>query len=1018
MLRLREGLWALLPNVRPGERSRALYFTSLFTLISAAQTLGIAGTETLLLSELGAARLPESFIAASIVAVLGSLVYAARVGVSRNDELFSQMLLGSAALLLLATPGAGAGIPAVVVGLFCFFYLTQAVFLNHFWTFSGDYFDTLTSKRLFPVFTVGASLGGLVGGGTTVLVAQFAGPVNLVTGWAVLLGAAALLLRVGRRPLRRWGPLELEEADETSVAGMRGAAAYVRGSRLGRWLVISALGMVLALFLAQYLYSDIFARAFPDPGELAAFFGVYLAITNLVEVGLELWVTPWLIRRFGVPTSHLVHPVLTLLSFGALAYHRSVATAIGARVSRELVENAVANPIRTLVYNALPARFRGRIRAFLEGIVVYAGMSTAGVLLLLVGDPDPLWLCAAGGFAALAYLVANLRARQEYLRTLVRGIRAGRLDLADLEEEIGSWEATRLAELFDQMLADERDRPSRSFLQLVPALTQRGLTEPLLRGARAGNDEIRRRCVEALVGLDDDAAIPGVLEALADPDPGVRLVALLGLGERTALPTGFAARASELLVDPDPRVRAAAARACGEAGLSALRSMLQSESGEGAVAALRVAPPALRALLAARTRDPDPRVRAAALERFAEIGGEGIEIDQIVGALRDPHPDVRAAAVRVLAGLDPPGAAPAIAEALADGAPEVQHLAVDFLASLGERGVEAASPYLRDDRERAIEGALRVVAEASPERHEILSRELRHHAQRIWYAVVALQRLPSESSVAERFLRVAYADALLRSRRLAFRTLALLENERIIGNVEKALRFGTQRSRGDALEVLSNLGDRRASQLIVLFHEAGPLDERFQSIEWAVRVPTEWQLLLEASRRAETRWVRMAAEAVVDGLGDNPEQEETMERLLAFKQVPLFANLTLEQLEAVSQLTREATFLPGEIIMREGDPGGELFLLLEGVLDVIVHYGSESEERVNEIKPFNYVGEMAILDNEPRTATVVARERSRLLALDGGSFKELLLQVPEISFEIFRVLTARVRKAERRLAES
>ena len=104
MLRLLAGLWVLIPNVRPGERSRTLYFGGLFTLISAAQTLGLAGSEALLLGELGAERLPESFIAASLVAVLGSLLYAARVGVARNDTLFSQMLLGSGVLLVAAPP--------------------------------------------------------------------------------------------------------------------------------------------------------------------------------------------------------------------------------------------------------------------------------------------------------------------------------------------------------------------------------------------------------------------------------------------------------------------------------------------------------------------------------------------------------------------------------------------------------------------------------------------------------------------------------------------------------------------------------------------------------------------------------------------------------------------------------------------------------------------------------------------------------------------------------------------------
>jgi ATP/ADP translocase len=92
--------------------------------------------------------------------------------------------------------------------------------------------------------------------------------------------------------------------------------------------------MVLALFVAQYIYSDHFVRAYPDPAGLAVFISVYLAVTNLVEIALELWVTPWLIRRFGVATSHVVHPVLTFVSFVALFVQPVLGTALAARANR------------------------------------------------------------------------------------------------------------------------------------------------------------------------------------------------------------------------------------------------------------------------------------------------------------------------------------------------------------------------------------------------------------------------------------------------------------------------------------------------------------------------------------------------------------------------------------------------------------------------------------------------------------------------------------------------------------
>src|SRR5690606_6139512 len=145
----------------------------------------------------------------------------------------------------------------------------------------------------------------------------------------------------------------------------------VRRSRLARWLAVSALAMVLALFVAQYLYSAIFAAAFPDEAALARFLALYLAASNALEIGIELAVTPWLIRRPGVPTASRRHPALTMPAFAALAVAPRLPAAIAARADRELLESALAGPVRNLAYNALPVRFRSRVRAFLEGIVVY-----------------------------------------------------------------------------------------------------------------------------------------------------------------------------------------------------------------------------------------------------------------------------------------------------------------------------------------------------------------------------------------------------------------------------------------------------------------------------------------------------------------------------------------------------------------------------------------------------------------------------------------------------------------------
>ena len=162
--------------------------------------------------------------------------------------------------------------------------------------------------------------------------------------------------------------------------------------------------------------------------------------------------------------------------------------------------------------------------------------------------------------------------------------------------------------------------------------------------------------------------------------------------------------------------------------------------------------------------------------------------------------------------------------------------------------------------------------------------------------------------------------------------------------------------------------------------------------------------------------MRMALAARDRGMGENPNGEAAvMDRLLALKRVPLFENLNLDQLDAVLRLARDATFVPGEVIVREGDPGGELFLLLEGSAEAWLDYRGDQPRQLSTMRAGSYFGEMAILDDEPRSATVVAHDAVRLLVLDGDSLKSLLREMPEIALELLRVMTARVRVSERRL---
>jgi CRP-like cAMP-binding protein len=1005
--------WRWFPDVRLQERPRFLFFLGLAALISLAQTLGLTGAEALFLADAGIEYLPITIIGGSISTVIGFVLYATRVGEVRNDGFFVQLLIGAAIALAAATTGIWLEIPGVSIFLLCFFFVTQAIFVNHLWTFATDYFDTVASKRIVPLLTIGASIGGVVGGLTAMAMTGLAGAASLVAGWALFLLGAASMIRIGRSRLRSWGPIFLEEADETSVEGIRGAVRYVRASKLGGALLVSAIGMILALVVARYMWLDAFSSRYPNPADLAAFIGLFLAVTNTIEIAIEKWVTPWLIRRVGVPTTNLVHPTLTLLSFAGLAYQYNVVSGAFARMNGEMLENALANPIRALLCNAIPMRFRGRVRAFIEGIAVYAGMSIGGGILWALGNPEPFWLALSGGAASLIYLAANILVRREYIRTLVDELRAGRIDLEGLGDEIGKWEASRLADLWEQLIRREGERPSKSLLKLIHTLAKQGVLEPLCRAVTHPSVDVRRSCITALASTGSLDVAPTLQSGLDDPEAQVRIAAIGGLVRLGGMPL-LEPRIQRLLADPDPVVRAAAARHAGTEGATVLETMIASTDAAECIAALTNADTSMRESVENRIRDADPGVRAAALKAMAEISPEPlIGLREILRALADRDQRVRSAAVYLLANIDGPEALEALSTALADPSSEVRFAAGSALISHGDEAISVIDSKLSAESERTVDSALRAAAHLDVEQSTaILHRELRHRVRELWYWMIAHQQLAAADGLANRFLRVAYLDGVARNLRITFRILEVLEDSSVVRNIEKALRFGTGRSRGDALEILSHLGDWEAALLLVIYYESGSLTDRIEAARKHVPAPTDVQHFIDDACQSSLKWIRTGALALGTKTGQQPPEEATMERLLALKEIPLFKNLSLDQLEAVHQITKKVEYLPGEVILKQGERGDELYLLLEGRVRIFTNYGLPNENEKPELKAVSSFGEMAVLHDGTRTSTVVAAERSHLLSLDGNSLRELLMQLPEITFEMFRVLVDRVKTAE------
>jgi CRP/FNR family transcriptional regulator len=142
-----------------------------------------------------------------------------------------------------------------------------------------------------------------------------------------------------------------------------------------------------------------------------------------------------------------------------------------------------------------------------------------------------------------------------------------------------------------------------------------------------------------------------------------------------------------------------------------------------------------------------------------------------------------------------------------------------------------------------------------------------------------------------------------------------------------------------------------------------------------------------------------------------------MERILFLKRVPLFENLSPGDIKQVAVLAQEESFSDGVNLVREGEIGDVMFIIVSGEVRILMTQGQKEVELARR-KSGEYVGEMALISREPRSATVTAVGNVRALCIDQKSFESLLRDRPDASLAVIQVLCERLKEASTKLHRS
>jgi len=991
----RESLAPLLArflHVRRGELGRTLQVAGFAVVVGWAMYTAFNATQAIFLTKSGPQSYPLFFIILAfavwpMVALQGALTR--RLGVGRA---FRVTLALNAVVPLgiyvayLVDESSTVAFTAYVV-----YSVSFELVMLQFWAFVSQHFNLLEGKRIFPVIAAGSSIGYILAGVTTNLVAVIATEL-LMFAWAFGAGLAAMMSFWLERRLFR--PSFDDDAEDFraqehvarrklgAIAILRGAVSYLTSSPLVLALVLLALVLQIASRVGDYLVAQVFvAASHSNLQVLTILIGDAWLASYVVQLGVSLFITPWVLNKLGVKNAILALPVFTLIGFTAVAVAPVLATSLFLFIVRNGLQTGLDDPAESVLGGALPSQVGPKLAFLLNNVVLPGAAVLSGAGLLIeqrVSAGNIQVLAVIGIVVALLFIAAALRVRGLYVDAVYQRLRTHALSLSDLEQALGRPSQVQVDELKGYIR--EGDSRARQFAAAALGKLAPGDFAAMLPELLTSEDALVRR-----LGFEmapPDSVSPDQLEAAKDdPDGGV-LAAVAVAGSKQRPPWVHASGVLQRLGrSNDAGDRAAAVWAASFVG------------DQDAV---------LDGL-----RDGNPKVRLEAIRSFAKLKGEVHDAaGPLVRCLRDEDVEVRRAALQQAARWSPPaGDDAAFAEALVDGLTSgdgvMRRLAAEAMAAQSPVALERTLPllYTRDDAAAAtVEALLR------SGRPDLFDRVRAHLVLQLadslkmarLSARVVRAAAPSADYAAARyaFLQIALDDHVRHASESGLAAMRALHGKRGFATVERGLRSDERRARDEGIETLLNFGPGWLAEPLAQLLDP----ESFDSGPARALSNAE----LDALQNHPDKWVKEAATAVSHGLS------ERMKELIALKRVPLFSTLTLEQLSSIDRLMVTRHYVKGEKIFSAGDVGSELFVVLDG--EIRIHLDQNGREvTLARYGPSMVLGEMAVFDEQPRSAGAEASAETTVRVLRRDRLHAIVHEHPEVLLEFVKNLSQRLR---------
>jgi AAA family ATP:ADP antiporter len=1001
-------------NIRPDERRTVYLMLAQYFFMGAAMLFAQTASMPLFLEYWDVSAIPYTYIG---IAIIVSSITAVFLKISERISLARWLSL-TVVFLAVVTLGLRVGLAlapskwlALLLPIWTQTLINLAVLA--FWTLAADIFDVRQGKRLFGLLNAGSWLSYVAAGPFAGSIAISLGTENLYVIIAICLFVALIFQGMILRGMQK----PAVQAADTPVAKQPPLTDLLRNRFILLVFGLAAIWRV-AYFVMDAIFYGAASAQFPDTAENAGFIGGFFSLVGLLGFVTDTFLTGRIISRFGLWAGLLTTPIVLILSMGGYAGVGVFASswtlglfwfAIAGKFNNEGLGFTLDQSASSLLYQPISEALRPRARAIGEGIIQPAAIGIAGLLLTLLSNVlkfDTVQLSFVYLVLAGIWLVFSMVLAGAYPKQLVEAInkrRFKREELINVEEvstEIlikslkSSHEGTVIYSLD---LLEEINHPQLKS-ELIPLLghasskVRVSVLERIerLRPEQARKDlpehinkegipETRSAAVQAFSALtaeDVNMMLP-YLNSNNTADTFGALVGLLKYGGENGMSISVE-KLNKLAVHKAAGHRVLAAQALRRFGSTGIEDILEKLLDDPEVSVRR------EALLATKSSKLWPNVLEAFKQpatrahagKALETGGESV-LRFIEAALADENfPKIaRIKLARVLGNIR----GQAVTRILVRYISHPQNdLRLAALAALTECGFQEE----RKDGESQVQVQKEMVDAC------------------ILYAALK----GTESNEDLELLANAIRIELGHIRERLFHLLGFLYDRKAILNARRVIRQKDRARLPFAVETLDTILPRDVKQVLL------PLaDEVTGAQACKLMNISESTSIRELAGRSQG-WLGVCALDVVEK--GNSKMHSTVERVLILRSVNLFKSTPDDALAELSELLSEVEVPAGRDIVHKGEQGNSMFIIVHGKVAVV-----DGERVLNTLDERAVFGELALLDTEPRSATIRAVEDTLLFRLDQEPFYELMSDRAEVAMGTIQMLTTNLRARVREVME-